>query len=101
MQFPSWIKPFIVRRMMGVSMSPKLQPGQLIIATRFFRKLKPGQVVIVERNNKEIIKRIERIEDNHVFIIGDNLSASKDSRHIGWLEESEVVARVLRPNLAK
>lgn len=101
MAFPQFLKPLLIRRMMGVSMAPKLQPGQLIIATRFFRKLKPGQVVIVERNNKEIIKRIERIVDNHVFVIGDNLGASKDSRHIGWLEEDEVVARVLKPNLAK
>lgn len=101
MTMPSFLKPILIRRMIGVSMSPKLKPGQLIIATPFFRKLKPGQVVIVERNNKEIIKRIERIEDDHLFVIGDNLTESKDSRHIGWLEEKDVVARVLRPNLAK
>jgi hypothetical protein len=82
-------------------MAPKLRPGQLIVATALFRKLRPGQVVIVERNNKQLIKRIERIEEDKVFVIGDNLAVSIDSRQFGWLDRSAIVALVLRPNLAK
>lgn len=82
-------------------MAPKLRPGQLIVATSLFRKLHPGQVVIVERDNKQLIKRIERIEADKLFVIGDNLAASIDSRQFGWLDRQAVIARVLRPNLAK
>jgi hypothetical protein len=82
-------------------MAPKLRPGQLIFATAVFRKLRPGQVVIVERENKQLIKRIERIEADKVFVIGDNLAHSIDSRQFGWLDRSEVIALVFRPNLAK
>jgi nickel-type superoxide dismutase maturation protease len=95
------IKPFVIRRVIGVSMAPKLRPGQLIVATKLIRKLRPGQVVIVERDNKEFIKRIERIENDQVFVIGDNLQVSTDSRHFGWLKRDEIVGRVFRPNLAK
>lgn len=94
-------RPLLVRRVRGGSMAPKLRPGQLIVATKLFRKLRPGQVVIVERNHRQIVKRIERIEQDKVFVIGDNLQASVDSRQFGWLDRTEVVARVFRPNLAK
>jgi hypothetical protein len=101
MQLPAIFKPLVIRRMVGRSMAPKLRPGQMIVGTVLFRKLHPGQVVIIERDHKELIKRIERIEDDRLFVIGDNLEASTDSRHFGWLDEGEVIAKVLRPNLAK
>jgi nickel-type superoxide dismutase maturation protease len=100
-QLPAFIRPFVIRRVKGFSMAPKLRPGQLIIGTPLFRHLHPGQVVIVEHDNKELIKRIERVDHDKLFVIGDNLEASTDSRHFGWVEEKEVKARVLRPNLAK
>lgn len=78
-----------------------LRQGQLIVATTTFRKLRPGQVVVLRKNNRELIKRIERIVDGKVFVIGDNLSASTDSRQFGWLDVSTVVAVVIRPKLAK
>lgn len=94
-------KPILIRRVRNAGMAPKLRPGQWILATELYRKLRPGHVVIVERDNKELIKRIERIEDDKVFVIGDNLEGSLDSRQFGWLSKEQVVARVLRPNLAK
>ena len=92
---------FFFRRVVGRSMAPMLTPGQLIIATPWFRKLKPGQVVILEKNQRELVKRIERIEQDKLFVIGDNLDASTDSRQFGWLDIQHVTARVIRPNLAK
>ncbi len=92
---------YFLRRVIGQSMTPMLRPGQLIVATTIFRKLRPGQVVILRKNNRELIKRIERIIDGKVFVIGDNLEASTDSRQFGWLDVSTVAAVVVKPRLAK
>ena len=82
-------------------MSPMLRPGQLIVATSTFRRLRPGQVVVLRKNNRELIKRIERIVDGKVFVIGDNPAASTDSRQFGWLDVSTVAAVVIKPRLTK
>lgn len=95
----------MIRRVVSPSMAPKLRPGQLVWATTLFHRLRPGQVVIIEQGSKELIKRIERIEkygpEERLFVIGDNLDVSHDSRQFGWLDRRDVVARVFKPNLAK
>ena len=84
-------------------MSPKLSPGQLLLATPLFRRLHPGQVVIVDHAGKEKVKRIERIDESKdkLFVIGDNLKASTDSRHFGWIQPDQIIARVIWPKVAK
>jgi nickel-type superoxide dismutase maturation protease len=91
----------LIRRVVGVSMSPKLHPGQLLLATPLFRRLHPGQVVIIDHEGKQKVKRIERIDVDKVFVIGDNLQASTDSRHFGWIQPSQIIARVIWPNVTK
>jgi nickel-type superoxide dismutase maturation protease len=90
----------LIRQVAGKSMAPRLRPGQLLLASPVYRRLRPGQVVIIEHDGKEKVKRIERIADDGVFVIGDNLSASTDSRHFGWLKRREVVGRVIWPRIS-
>ncbi len=95
------LKMIFVRRVVGGSMKPKLVSGQLLLATALFRRLRPGQVVIIEHQGKQKVKRIERVNHGRIFVIGDNLKASTDSRHFGWLNSNQVIARVVWPNLSK
>lgn len=80
-------------------MAPRLSPGEIIIAFKARKRLRPGDVVVASYQGREIIKRVERTEPNRVFLIGDNLESSTDSRHFGWLQRKEIIGKVLWPNV--
>lgn len=82
-------------------MHPTLAPNVLVVAlrSRSFR-YKPGQVVVIEHNGLEKIKRISALDSvRGVFVLGDNQAASTDSRHFGWLDADNVIARVIWPRM--
>lgn len=78
-------------------MVPVLPPETLVIGLRHTRRLKPGQVVIVLFEGKEKIKRIDKIQDDEVYLLGDHPETSQDSRYFGWLPISSIKARVIWP----
>ena len=80
-------------------MSPKLAPGQLVVASGLYKRVLPGQVYVFSHDGREKIKRVERIGNERVFFIGDNLEYSSDSRHFGWVPLGDVVARVIWPRV--
>ena len=92
-------RPVLVRRVVGTSMMPRLEQGKLVIAARWRRAIQPGDVIIAQYKGREIIKRIERTEPNRVFVIGDNLMQSTDSRHFGWIPRKNIVAKVIWPHV--
>jgi nickel-type superoxide dismutase maturation protease len=89
---------FLLRRVVGDSMLPALAADKLVVARRSHR-IRPGDVVILHHDNLEKIKRVARVRDGQVFVLGDNPAHSTDSRTFGWLPESAVVAKVIWPKL--
>lgn len=87
--------PLVIRRVVGQSMLPTLPPGKLIIARGWFRTVKPQHIVVINHEGKEKIKRVYEIRGNQLYVVGDNLGSSKDSRHFGWIDNSCIVAKVV------
>jgi len=88
----------MLRQVEGDSMAPALKAGQLVVG-RQTRDLKPGDVVIVSHNGLEKIKRIEKQQGDLIYLLGDNASASTDSRDFGWLSAKHIIAKVVWPKL--
>lgn len=93
--------PLTIRQVYGHSMLPVLPPGTVVYGWRWFRRLKPGDIVIFLHNDKEKIKRIDKIKNDKVYVIGDHEGASTDSRHFGWLDSRAIVAKVIWPHAPK
>ncbi|MBI2334332.1 S26 family signal peptidase [Candidatus Daviesbacteria bacterium] len=75
----------------GNSMLPTLHEGQEVL-TFNWGKVKVGDIVVVQRG---IIKRIVKVEGEHVFVEGDNRVESTDSRHFGPINKSQIVGKVI------
>jgi nickel-type superoxide dismutase maturation protease len=84
----------VLRRVEGVSMAPAFPHGKVVLGWRW-RRPRIGDVVIVRHHRVELIKRVDQLEDDKVYVLGDNPEESTDSRHYGWLPVSSILAVVI------
>lgn len=82
--------PLAIRRVVGDSMLPTLKPGQLVLVLQWRLRPKVGQIVIIEHQGLLKIKRITKIRDGKIYILGDNPVQSTDSRTLGWLSYNSI-----------
>lgn len=93
--------PLMIRRVQGHSMVPVLPPGTLVFAWRWFTHLKPDSVIIFTRQSRETIKRLDRVSDDGLFVLGDHAETSTDSRQYGTIPKELVEGVVIWPRTHK
>lgn len=74
-------------------MSPTLEPGNIVLIA--LTSLKKGSIVLAEINGREVIKRVDRVENDMVYLIGDNRHDSTDSRHYGLVNKNVILGTVM------
>lgn len=82
----------------GNSMLPTLSPGQDVLSFNWAyigKKPKVGDIVVVEVNGRQMVKRIQKVDDRHIFVVGDNDKESTDSRDFGPISEDQIIGRVV------
>lgn len=90
-------KPLFFRQVVGDSMNPTLSNGKIVVCTSLLAP--KNNQVIVFIHNSEKIKRIKSITKEKIFVVGDNLESSTDSREFGAINRSQVVGRVILPRI--
>jgi nickel-type superoxide dismutase maturation protease len=84
-------------RIVGHSMEPTLKDSQIVFASSIpflLRKPKVGDIVVLQYG-RCIIKRIARIKKGKIFVVGDNVKKSTDSRNFGWIDEKKIAGKVI------
>ena len=85
----------------GNSMLPTYKPFEPVIVKRKY-VLKSGNVYAVKVENNLVIKRVTGIipslngKSSKIFIQGDNLDDSRDSRDYGYLPSSTIIGEVVK-----
>jgi nickel-type superoxide dismutase maturation protease len=81
----------------GNSMLPTFKPGDLVLVNRlayFFNKPRIGDLIVL-KTERYIIKRINKIKNNKIFVIGDNKKESTDSRIFGWVNTEKIIGKTV------
>ncbi len=83
-----------IRKIVGKSMLPNYVEGNIVVFIGL-KKIKKGDVILARINGLEQIKRIDKIQNKKIYILGDNLTKSKDSRNYGPINIDMIKAKAL------
>jgi type IV secretory pathway protease TraF len=75
-------------------MAPSYWHGQIVVAKRA-KHPRIGDVVIVKHHKVEHIKRVSDLNEDEVFLLGDNPNESTDSREYGWVPKDSILGVVI------
>lgn len=89
--------PLMIRRVVGYSMSPTLEPGTLVVGYCWRRMHATDTVVIASMDGREVIKRVHAIMPEGITLLGDNPSFSTDSRQKGLVQARSIKSVVVWP----
>ena len=91
-------------------MSPSLKEGDIVFFKNYKKGKsdpKPGQIVIFNHplKNKNLIKRINLVNQNNIEVLGDNNKFSEDSNKFGLVNKEEIIgivtSKLIIPKLKK
>jgi len=80
-------------------MLPYLNNGDIVFYKKYKKgksKLNPEQIVIFNHplKNKNLIKRINSVNQNNIEVLGDNIEFSEDSNKFGLLKNEKIIGIV-------
>lgn len=101
-----FIKHFIVdiRMVSSDSMSPTLKKGELVVISKLaydifgfeYKQVLPNDIVTFHKYDELLVKRISYItHDEKLFVVGDNIENSNDSRSFGLISKDKVIGKAI------
>lgn len=76
-------------------MEAGIPEGSVVIYNRLEKSYDMNDIVIVQMDEKLIIKRIFSKDEDGIFLLGDNLQESVDSRSFGRVSEKQIMGKVI------
>lgn len=78
-------------------MEPTIHQGErVLVAKRWLLPITAGSIVILHhpQSSKVLLKRVKEIKGKMVFVVGDNMNESTDSRDFGWIEKKNIMGKI-------
>ena len=87
-------------RIEGRSMQPSLEPGDRVLVRRLGlnQPLRLGSVVVTwhpQRSKLRLIKRLNKLDQTGLWLLGDNPADSTDSRQLGPVATNLLIGEVV------
>ena len=85
-------------RILGHSMEPAIKYGDFVLVSSipyYFSPPKEKDIIAFNYKDKILIKRIIKIQDEELYLEGDNKNDSLDSRSFGKVKKSDILGRVI------
>jgi type IV secretory pathway protease TraF len=77
-------------------MEPNIKAGQKLISWNWGGKVSKGDLVAIQFGGRKLVKRVEKINRDQFYVLGDNKKMSTDSRKFGWIGKSQVIGKIVR-----
>jgi signal peptidase I len=88
------VKKYFPVRVMGHSMRPTILEGDFLLVKKT-DSYQIGELVVVQLAEQKLVKRVVDEKADQVWLSGDNVKASDDSRKFGWIEKNQIIGKVL------
>lgn len=75
-------------------MAPTLRAGDFLLVSKTQNFL-IGDLVVVNQNESKLVKRVVDEDLGQVWLSGDNVKESNDSRNFGWVDKNQIVGKVI------
>lgn len=86
---------FSLFKTQGHSMEPKIKNGSFFLSSSLpfkFSNPKAGEIIVFRNDNKLIVKKITKIENNKYFLEGEN---KMDSKNFDPIDKKKILGKVL------
>lgn len=75
-------------------MEPTLKTGQYVLG-KLNSAIKKDDLAIIGHADEILLKRIKAMNNDSIYLAGDNPNDSLDSRDFGWLPKSVIIAKAI------
>ena len=79
----------------GPCMEPVIHNGNWVVASPLLHQYNEGDIVVFRYEGVNLTKRIAHIDGDQLYMLGDNAADSFDSRHFGWVDQDDIIAKVI------
>lgn len=89
--------PVSIYKVRDNSMLPAIHDGDYVIAIGWCGGVRQGDIVVLTHptGSMMLVKRVEAVDRDSVYVVGDNTEESVDSRHFGAVKKKALAGKVV------